>query len=288
MKLQINTKHGWWWLFSALALLTAVGLLMTVASPGSANSLEQSAQEGDQLYQQYCAACHTIGKGDLVGPDLQGVMQRRERAWLEKMISTPDKMLASDKTAQELMSKYKLAMPNLGLSSTQVQSLLAYLENPSASGGATEPIVLSGGNPNTGKALFTGAMAFTNGGTPCIACHSTAGINAIGGGALGPDLTHVHGRLGAPGLSSALVGLPFPTMQGVFINSPLMPQEQADLFAYFQQVDQQTVQISALNNNIVFGLGIAGALILFGIMLAFWPRQRESISARLRRTERTG
>ena len=89
-------------------------------------------------------------------------------------------------------------------------------------------------------------------------------------------------------MSSALVGLPFPTMQGIFANAPLMAQEQADLYAYFQQADQQPVQSSALNNNMVWGLGTAGALILFGVMLVFWPRQRESISARLRRTAQKG
>ncbi|MEW5870640.1 MAG: cytochrome c [Chloroflexota bacterium] len=288
MNLHTHPKYGRWWLFAALALLTAAGLLMALASPGSASSLEQSAQEGEQLFQKNCAACHTIGGGNLVGPDLQGVTQRRERAWLEKMIIQPDKLLASDKTAQELLQTYKLAMPNLGITQAQAQAILAYLENPGAGGQAAAPILLSGGSAEAGKALFSGETAFANGGTPCIACHSAAGINAIGGGSLGPDLTHVYQRLGEAGLSSALVGLPFPTMQGIFVNAPLTAQEQADLFAYFQQTDQQAVQTSALNANIVWGLGAAGALILFGVMLVFWPRQRESISARLRRTARTG
>lgn len=135
-----------------------------------------------------------------------------------------------------------------------------------------------------GKALFSGQSPLTNGGTPCLACHSAAGINAVGGGTLGPDLTHVYTRYGETGLSSALVSLPFPTMQGIFTTKALTAQEQADLFAYFQEIDQQPAQVSAMNANIIWGLGAAGALILFGVMLVYWPRQRQSLSARLRKS----
>ena len=72
-------------------------------------------------------------------------------------------------------------------------------------------------------------------------------------------------------------------MQGIFNTRPLTPAEQADLFAYFQQTNQQQVVTSALNSNLVWVAGSVGALILFGVMLIFWPRQRESISARLRK-----
>lgn len=267
-----------------LALLLGLGLYFLNAHPGLANSLSQSAQEGQTIFQTNCAACHTIGKGDLVGPDLKDVTQRRDLGWLTEMIAAPDKLLASgDPIAQELFQQYKVAMPNLGLNDTQVQSLLAYLEAPGG-GPSAAAVVLSGGVAEQGKALFSGQTSFTNRGTPCIACHSTAGISAVGGGVLGPDLTHVFGRLGDAGLSSALVALPYPTMKGVFVNAPLTPQEQADLFAYFQETDLQPVQVSSINTNLVWGLGAAGALLLFGGMLVFWPRQRQSISARLRKS----
>ena len=42
------------------------------------------------------------------------------------------------------------------------------------------------GNAETGKDLFTGVVRFQNGGPPCMACHSTGGIGALGGGSLGP------------------------------------------------------------------------------------------------------
>src|SRR5690606_19115441 len=49
---------------------------------------------GQVLFQRTCAVCHTIGNGDLVGPDLHGVLERRDRAWLERFMLAPDKMIA--------------------------------------------------------------------------------------------------------------------------------------------------------------------------------------------------
>jgi hypothetical protein len=40
-----------------------------------------SAREGEQIFVEKCTACHTIGKGRLVGPDLSGVTTRREESW---------------------------------------------------------------------------------------------------------------------------------------------------------------------------------------------------------------
>lgn len=38
-----------------------------------------------------CAACHAFGKGDRLGPDLQGVTTPRERAWLARFIAAPER-----------------------------------------------------------------------------------------------------------------------------------------------------------------------------------------------------
>ncbi len=87
-------------------------------------------QPGQALFVKTCASCHTIGRGDLVGPDLQGVLGRRNRAWLEQFIQSPGAMRAKqDPTATALAARFpNISMPNLGLSPTDVEDLLAYLE----------------------------------------------------------------------------------------------------------------------------------------------------------------
>jgi cytochrome c2 len=269
-----------------LSVVGAVCLGLLLAYPvmqAGARPYQQDAQEGAQLFGQYCQACHTIGMGDTVGPDLQGVTQRRDQAWLLAFITQPDQVLASgDVIANDLLKQYAIPMPNLGITDAQALSILAYLENPDATQVQAAP-VLTGGQAAQGQRLFSGQAPLTNGGTACIACHSTAGVGLAGGGVLGPDLTNVYGRMGDVGLTSSLSTLPFPSMQGIFNTRPLTAQEQADLFAYFQQTDQQQVVTSALNNNLVWAAGSIGALILFSVMMIFWPRQRESISDRLRK-----
>jgi len=86
--------------------------------------------EGHHIFQMQCAACHTIGEGDRVGPDLLGVTRVRDRAWLARFIATPDRVLAEkDPIAMALFAKYRnVAMPNLRLGRDDVEALLKYME----------------------------------------------------------------------------------------------------------------------------------------------------------------
>ncbi len=96
----------------------------------------RSPSVGETLYRTRCAACHTIGKGDIVepderrvGPDLLGVTQKRDRAWLARWLAEPDKMLAEkDPIIMELYAKYQnLAMPNMRLKEDDVADLIDYI-----------------------------------------------------------------------------------------------------------------------------------------------------------------
>ena len=77
-----------------------------------------------------CAACHTIGKGVRVGPDLKGVTARRDRDWLIRFLVAPNVMLAKkDPIAMELDAQFQgVRMPNLGLSKTDAADLIAYMK----------------------------------------------------------------------------------------------------------------------------------------------------------------
>lgn len=266
-------------------------LFIGLTSQTTAQPIFQTADQGQAIFKQKCSACHTIGGGKLVGPDLKDVTQRRDLTWIKDFISSPDKMIASgDATANQLMAEYNnMRMPNLGLSPTEVEALVAYLENPNLENNtpaATTPSAsssaASGGDPVRGEKLFSGVASLTNGGPNCIACHSVAGSSALGGGTLGPDLTHVFARYGSQGLASALNTLPFPTMQGVFANRALSQKDQADLYAYFEKANQQPTASRPVTGWFWI-IGIIGALLLFGILLIYWPRQRQGLAERLRR-----
>lgn len=100
------------------------------AKPVVNKSVSAPAQSpGEELFRTDCEVCHSAGKEDGLGPGLQGVSQRRDKAWLTRWIKEPDKLLAAkDAIAVELYNRYKqVQMPNLKLSDTDVDALMVYL-----------------------------------------------------------------------------------------------------------------------------------------------------------------
>ena len=85
---------------------------------------------GQHLFQVRCAACHTIGHGDRIGPDLKGVTRARDRAWLRRFIQFPNVVLdEKDPIATALYNKYQqVQMPNVRLGDQDVDALIAFLE----------------------------------------------------------------------------------------------------------------------------------------------------------------
>jgi cytochrome c2 len=58
------------------------------------------AQDGAQIFRTNCGACHTVGKGKLVGPDLKGVQDRHTEEWILKWVKGSQAMVkAGDKDA---------------------------------------------------------------------------------------------------------------------------------------------------------------------------------------------
>ncbi|HEX4605705.1 MAG TPA: SCO family protein [Candidatus Angelobacter sp.] len=91
------------------------------------------SDKGRYVFGSQCAACHTIGHGDKIGPDLQGVTNVRDHAWLARFIATPDKMVAEkDPIALALYKKYnQVNMPNTRLTKEDVADLMSFLERQS-------------------------------------------------------------------------------------------------------------------------------------------------------------
>lgn len=95
---------------------------------------------GENLFRTRCAACHTIGKGDVtnpeerrVGPDLLGVTDKREREWLARWLADPQKMFEEkDPIIMELYAKYNnVVMPDMDLNDHEVDRLIEYMSEES-------------------------------------------------------------------------------------------------------------------------------------------------------------
>jgi protein SCO1/2 len=137
-----NEANGQWQRDSAADnpkfLANLIGNVMSSWKNASATVPKKSYAEaapldlsnaGKYLFSKECAACHTIGHGDKIGPDLQGVTNVRDGAWLRRYIHEPDKMIAEkDPIAVELFAKYKqVRMPNLRVGADDMNALINFL-----------------------------------------------------------------------------------------------------------------------------------------------------------------
>jgi mono/diheme cytochrome c family protein len=88
------------------------------------------AAQGEVVFQQKgCAGCHgALGSGRMGGPDLLGVVERREIAWLHSFLKDTNSMLQSDPIAMALLEEYRqMRMPNMNLSDQQIDALIHYM-----------------------------------------------------------------------------------------------------------------------------------------------------------------
>jgi protein SCO1 len=106
--------------------------------------------QGEYLFRLHCGACHSVGEGDSVGPDLAGVTSRRDKAWIDRFMREPDAMIAQkDPIAVSLFEKYKkVQMPNIGLSHFEAGIILGYLEKHDAPPAPAQKTARNSAMPN--------------------------------------------------------------------------------------------------------------------------------------------
>jgi nitrite reductase (NO-forming) len=97
--------------------------------PASATPTDPEAVQGKQAFESKCLACHSLGGGKKLGPDLAGVTKRRTEPWLKSWLASPEKMLASDADAKKLLKEYNnLPMPNQNLPEAEIRQYLKYFK----------------------------------------------------------------------------------------------------------------------------------------------------------------
>ncbi|MEO0294418.1 MAG: c-type cytochrome [candidate division WOR-3 bacterium] len=201
-----------------------------------------SFEKGKEIFVKKCSACHTIGEGKRVGPDLMGITEIRNIEWLKKFINKPSDFFGKDKIADSLLKEYAFKMPDQNLEEEEILSIIEYL-NTASKGEmkveekkevkiSPEEIPFDKEKYERGEMLFKGEIIFKNKGLPCISCHSIKNLFTFGGGKLGPDLSLSFKNYGEEGLKLALKDIPFPTMVPVYKNKPLL-EEEIDAITYF-------------------------------------------------------
>ncbi|MDG1136227.1 MAG: cytochrome c3 family protein [Bacteroidales bacterium] len=94
----------------------------------SMSSFSQTAQD-EKNYQQ-CKVCHNIDGAKLIGPNLKGISEKRDEAWLIKFIQNSQEMIKNgDELAVQVYNENnKIPMPSHDFTDEEVRGLLLYIE----------------------------------------------------------------------------------------------------------------------------------------------------------------
>lgn len=232
-----HSRHAGWAALDAAAragvfasMILANGMLLLLTF-GSARAADPEPDPAARLYLDLCIGCHTIGGGELSGPDLGPSTQ-----W----------------PAEDLTLAVERMQKNVGpLSDQQVQDLVDLLRDSrvterlaaarQAEERAVEESMGRSPSPEQGRLLFAGMQAFTNGGMPCGACHAVAGH----GGTLASDLTNAVERLGHSATVKAAEKPGFPLMRASYASHPVTRQEALDLAAYLAASGEPAAGVAA-------------------------------------------
>ncbi len=269
-------------------LVTLIVPLLTLLCFGTA--LKSHAQElGESEFQTICIACHTIGEGRRIGPDLAGVTDKRSQEWLFSFIKSSQTMIQSgDPDALAISQEYQgLVMPDAFMSDTQITNVIHYLAMKSAAASpdsenvpqstqsasaetAPDPEPFSQEQILAGQRLFQGEQRLENGGAACNACHDVRNDAVIGGGILAAELTTVFSRMGKEGVIAILRHSPFPVMQAAYKDKGLTKEEVQALVTFLEYADSE--EYNQLPRGYGVGLFLSGTIgagimfLLFGVI----------------------
>jgi len=256
-----------------------------------------SQLQGKTIFNKTCIACHTIGRGRLVGPDLKDVSSRRKDKWIISFVKSSQGMIKSgDADAVAIFKENNNSvMPDQPLSTSEIRDIILYIKQQS-SGGFTAAIMdtvksstgmlleEAGENEfSEGEKLFFGKVKLSNGGPPCVSCHNVINAESFRGGLLALDLTSVFTRLSSTGINAVINNPPFPVMKNTYADKRLTKDEIFYLISFLKQTDAKFVnqQPDARQQSLLFS-GLIGAVILFGLYGGiWWNRKRKPVSDKI-------
>jgi nitrite reductase (NO-forming)/hydroxylamine reductase len=164
----------------SLSAGAALSTLLMLAGCGGERAEVATAHPGQEIFDRVCFACHSIGEGPRVGPDLKDVQTRREREWLVRWMQDPVGMGQTDSIGQAILAEWNnvpMAPPNLD--DQEINDVLDYIAAVST-GEITVAVEESGPVELTDEDFARGQQIFFD---RCAGCHGT-----LRAGATGPNI----------------------------------------------------------------------------------------------------
>ncbi len=198
--------------------------------PAATATAEAPASPGQAIFERTCFACHSIGDGPRIGPDLKDVHQRRERDWLVAWIDDPLGMAQNDPIGQQLFEEWNnVPMAPSFLSEEEIDQVIDYVIAVSegtvqmADAGADVPETLTDAQFEQGFDIFFDR---------CAGCHGT-----LRAGATGPNIQPERTtEIGSAALKATLThGL--PGGMPAWGDAGILSEEEINIMARYVQMD---------------------------------------------------
>ena len=242
-------------------------------------TLAIKAQDGPALYNRHCKACHTIGEGIKVGPDLEGITSKRDFDWLVKFVQSSDDLIASgDEDAITIFEEFgKKPMPSHSISALEIQSIFDYvlIGGDSGEGSETEEkseSLIFTPDQETGRQLFTGELALSNGGPSCISCHNIRQDDVRYGGSMAMDLSVSYTDGVVKTMETSM-----PAMINSYGYSPLSVTERANLELFLKTTkENQLFQRPGQFKEMLFLFGALFFIVILVIINVFWKNKKRT------------
>lgn len=275
-----------------ISLFSAIFFFISVVSP-----IIVSGQNGEEIFKKACSACHTVGGGKLVGPDLNGIATLRSEEWLEKWIISSQTLISSgDADAKAIFEEYhNIPMPDQDLSDAELKGVIQYIKSESTTGDVAASTLATPSKSSDeatpkeillGQHIFDGSRRLSNKGAACISCHNVNTNRIMPGGLLAKDLTTVYVRMGGDaGIGGILNAPPFPAMTEAYKDHPLTEKEIYAVTAFLNKVEKEneTNPVESISPLLIWGGG--GIIIWVLIILVVW-RKRKKYTVKKRIFER--
>ena len=247
-------------------LILTLSLVVPLAYAQVSNDSETSSDKQAKFFITKCSGCHTVGDGELTGPDLIDAATFPYEdliAAIKRMKEQAGPMEEDDIKGQVDLLKSKDVKERI---KNELEKLSKTKLKPA--------------DAELGKKLFFGQKSFTNNGLSCVSCHNTRGASWFSGGSIGTSLSNVMDKFTKRTLVSAIENSNWKIMRGVYKNHPVTKQEALHIVAYLDSVKDDPVNKSSTLFHVI---GLVGCFVLFGIVGFVYRNRLTSVRRKIRR-----
>ncbi|MDH3457933.1 MAG: cytochrome c, partial [Gemmatimonadota bacterium] len=114
-------------MLGSVALLVFAGACRSGEREGG-EAMTVAADPGQEIYDRVCFACHSIGEGPRVGPDLKDIHQVRTHDWLVRWLRDPVGMTKTDSIGRAILAQWNnVPMVSPNLNDEEIDQVLDYI-----------------------------------------------------------------------------------------------------------------------------------------------------------------